>query len=155
MSLFSLSLKTWSFLPPIFLGTWLATQVLGTVYWKLCLTLHWSSWTHKWMHRLQLLLVAKHSVLHPTGPMHNSSEILPGNIHLNNLKLTADFIKALQDASLDDPTMELSSNGLECLHNPLHEQPILLVDLHTRLAIDLFLTSPSSVELLTLWTVSC
>ena len=97
--------------------------------------------------------------------MHNSSEILPGdiedlwdhdlaNIHLNNLKLTADFIKALQDASLDDSTMELSSNGLECLHNPLHEQPILLVDLHTRLAIDLFLTNPSSVELLTLWTVS-
>jgi hypothetical protein len=41
------------------------------------------------------------------------------NIHLKDLKLTTDFIKALQDASLDDPTMGLFTDELEVAHRDI------------------------------------
>ena len=87
-------------------------------------------------------------------PTHTPSGIPPGdvrdlwncdNICLNDLKLTVDFINALQCTSLDDPNTGLSSDALERLRNPLREQPSLSVDKDTRLAIDLFLGNPSEI----------
>ena len=87
-------------------------------------------------------------------PTHTPSGIPPGdvrdlwncdNICLNDLKLTVDFINALQCTSLDDPNTGLSSDALERLRNPLRERPGLSVDKDTRLAIDLFLGNPSEI----------
>jgi hypothetical protein len=50
---------------------------------------------------------------------------LHDRIHLETLKTSADFVQALQDATLDDPTLGMSDEALHRLHNPLHEPPIL------------------------------
>ena len=90
----------------------------------------------------------------PIDPSSNASDILSGDtedlwdrgsIRLGDLKLTADFIKALQEASLDDPNTGMSSDALERLRNPLHEQPSLLLNKDTRLALKLFLANPSEI----------
>ena len=76
----------------------------------------------------------------PIDPSSNASDILSGDtenlwdrgsICLGNLKLTADFIKTLREAFLDDPNTGMSSDALECLRNPLREQPSLLLNKDT------------------------
>ena len=64
-------------------------------------------------------------------------------IHLDNIKLTAEFVKRLQSASLDDPSLGMSCEALERLRNPLREQASLSIDDDTRLAIDMYLGNPS------------
>jgi hypothetical protein len=97
------------------------------------------------------------SALNTQGPIasaSNASGILPGDtedlwdrgsIRLHDLKITADFIKGLQEASLGDPRIGLSSDALERLRNPLHDQPALSLDEDTRLAINLYLGNPSAI----------
>ena len=90
-----------------------------------------------------------------TGPTLASSEIPSGdiedlwdrnNIHLNDLKLTVNFINALRDASLDNSSTGLSREALERLRNPPRERPSLLVDEDMRLAIDLFFGNSSEIS---------
>ncbi|KAI0299773.1 hypothetical protein BC826DRAFT_966777 [Russula brevipes] len=102
-----------------------------------------------------------HALAAPTPPLdvttsaHNPSHIPPGDIEdlwdqgtirLGDLKLAAQFIKALQVASLDDPTTGLSSDALARLRSPPHDRPSLSIDEDTRLAIDLFLENPSEAS---------
>jgi hypothetical protein len=54
-----------------------------------------------------------------------------------------DFVKLLQGSRLDDPSLGMSSDALECLRNPLRDQPSLSIDEDTRLAIDMYLGNPS------------
>jgi len=64
-------------------------------------------------------------------------------IHLDNLRIRADFVKALQQITLDDPMLGMSSDAIECLRNPPCECPSLSVDADTRMALKLFLNNPS------------
>ena len=66
-------------------------------------------------------------------------------IHLDNLKTAVDFVKALQDATLDDATLGMSDEALHRLRNPLREHPDIDIDKHTRLAIRLYLANPSDM----------
>lgn len=66
-----------------------------------------------------------------------------GTIHLNSLRLTAEFTKGLQNATLDNPALGHSSEAIERLRNPLHAPPNLVLDQYTRLALNLFLRNPS------------
>jgi hypothetical protein len=95
------------------------------------------------------------SPLNAIAPAHNPLHIPPGDIEdlwdqdtirLGDLKLAAQFIKALQLASLDDPTTGLSLDALARLRSPPHEQPSLSVDEDTRVAIELFLENPSETS---------
>ena len=52
-------------------------------------------------------------------------------------------MKALQGATLDDPSMGMSDEALHRLRNPPHDQSPVVVDKVTRLAIDLYLGNPS------------
>jgi len=90
----------------------------------------------------------------PTHLNPNASELPPGDIedlwlqdtiHLKDLKTTADFVKSLQGATLDDPNLGMSDEAIHCLHNPPHEQPPVVSNKYTRLAIDLFLINPSDI----------
>jgi len=54
-----------------------------------------------------------------------------------------DFIKALQDASLGDPSLGISPEAVGRLHNPPREQPGEALDPDMRLAIDLYLGNSS------------
>jgi len=77
-------------------------------------------------------------------PADNINNLWSGaGIHLDDLRTSAAFVRELQQATLGDPTQELSFEGLECLCNPLHGQPSVSVDEDTRLAIDLYLGTPS------------
>jgi len=64
-------------------------------------------------------------------------------IHLDDLRTSADFVKALQETTLDDPMLGMSSDAVERLRNPLREDPSLSVDTDTRMALKLFLNNPS------------
>ena len=64
-------------------------------------------------------------------------------IHLDDLRTSADFIKALQQITLDNPMLRMSSNAIKCLWNPPCEGPSLSVDADTRMALELFLNDPS------------
>ena len=66
----------------------------------------------------------------------------PESIHLTNLKRAVDFIKGLQNPTLDDPMLGMSIKAVECLCNPTHKQPCLALNDDTQLAIDLFLGNP-------------
>ena len=68
---------------------------------------------------------------------------LQETIHLEDINTAAEFIKMLQSASLDDPSLGMSSEALERLQNPLREQPSLCIDNDTQLAIDLYMGNPS------------
>ena len=90
---------------------------------------------------------------HSPGPTADSDGFLPGGdiedlwlqetIHLNNIKVTMEFVKRLQSASLDDPTLGMSCEALEQLRNPLCEQPSLFIDGDTQLVLDMYLANPS------------
>ena len=54
-----------------------------------------------------------------------------------------EFVKRLQSAGLDDPTLGMSCEALERLWNPLCEQPSLFIDGDTQLALDMYLANPS------------
>jgi len=64
-------------------------------------------------------------------------------IHLDELKMSAAFVRELQQATLGDPTQGMSCEGLERLRNPLRGQPSASVDEDARLAIDLYLGTTS------------
>jgi hypothetical protein len=68
---------------------------------------------------------------------------LQDHIHLADLKLTMDFVKSLQQATLNDPSLGLSEEALEHLHNPLHRQPCDALNDDTHMAINLYLGNPS------------
>ena len=82
----------------------------------------------------------------------SSPELSPGNvedlwlqdtIHLDDIKLCADFVKHLQCATLSDSSLGLSAEAIECLCNPLCVQSPLSIDTDLQLAIDLYLVNPS------------
>jgi len=84
----------------------------------------------------------------------SSSCLPPGNIedlwlqdtiHLRELKTTAEFVKVLQSATLDNPSMGMSDEALHHLWNPPHDQSPVVVDKVTQLAIDLYLGNPLEV----------
>ena len=86
------------------------------------------------------------------SPTPNASETRSGNIedlwlqqpiYLDELKTSASFIRALQDITLDDPMLSLSDEVLERLRNPLRDNPSLSIDDDTRLAIRMFMDTPS------------
>ena len=54
-----------------------------------------------------------------------------GTIHLNSLRLTAEFTKGLQNATLDNPALGHSSEAIKRLRNPLHAPPNLVLDQYT------------------------
>ena len=68
---------------------------------------------------------------------------LQDTIHCDNLRTAVEFVKGLQGATLDDPSLGMSDGALHRLQNPPHEQSPRVVDKVTRLAIDLFLGNPS------------
>jgi len=66
-----------------------------------------------------------------------------GTIHLESLKMTAEFIKDIRNAMLDDLSLGLSDEAIHRLRHPSHEQPGCSIDDDLRAAIKLFLTNPS------------
>jgi len=54
----------------------------------------------------------------------------------------AEFVKVLQGATLDNPSLGMSDDTLHRLWNPLREQSPGLIDKCTQLAIDLYLGNP-------------
>ena len=66
---------------------------------------------------------------------------LQDTIHLSDLKLVAEFMKALQGATLDDPSLGMSDKALHRLQNPL--QSPVVIDEVTRLVIDIYMGTPS------------
>jgi Transposase family tnp2 len=64
-------------------------------------------------------------------------------IHLDNLKLCADFVGRLQAATLSDPSAGLSEEAVALLRNPPHGLPSAPLDASRRLAIELYLINPS------------
>jgi hypothetical protein len=64
---------------------------------------------------------------------------LQDDIRLDDLKLTMDFVKCLQQATLDDPDLGLSDEVLDPLRNPLHTAPSDAVDEIALMAIDLYM----------------
>jgi hypothetical protein len=80
-----------------------------------------------------------------------SAGLSPGNvedlwlqeaIHLDDLKLCADFVKCLQAATLSDPSVSLSEEAVACLHNPSCGQSSPL-DADLQLALKLYLLNLS------------
>ena len=68
---------------------------------------------------------------------------LQDTIHLRELKMTTEFVKVLQGATLDNPSMGMSDEALHHLWNPPHDQSSVVIDKVTQLAIDLYLGNPS------------
>ena len=68
---------------------------------------------------------------------------LQDHIHLDDLKRTADFVKGLQQATLDDLSSGLSDEAIKRLHNPLHGQPCEAIDDDAHMTIELYLGNPS------------
>ena len=64
-----------------------------------------------------------------------------------------EFVKKLQSARLDDPTLGMSCEALEWLRNPLCEQPLLFIDGNTWLALDMYLANPSEATYDMNWKV--
>jgi hypothetical protein len=67
---------------------------------------------------------------------------LQDHIHLDNLRLTVDFVKSLQQVTLGDPALGLSDDALECLCNPPHTPPCDAVNKIALMAIDLYMRNP-------------
>ena len=87
----------------------------------------------------------------PTNLNPDASELPPGDIedlwlqdtiHLGDLKTAAEFVTALQCATLDDPTLGMSDEALHRLRNLLHNQPAVVSDKYTCLAINEYLVNP-------------
>jgi hypothetical protein len=68
---------------------------------------------------------------------------LQDTIHLNGIKTATEFVRRLQEASLDDPSLGMSCEALERLRSPLREQSLLAIDDDTCLAINMYLGNPS------------
>lgn len=66
-----------------------------------------------------------------------------GTIHLGSLKVTADFIKEIRNATLDDLSLGLSEEAIHRLRHPIHDQPGHSIDDDMCTAIKLFLGNPS------------
>ena len=93
-----------------------------------------------------------HLLEDPRTQPSSSSELSPGDvedlwlqdaIHLDNIKLCADFVKDLKRATLSDPSLGLSAEAVERLRNPLHAESPLSINTDLRLAIDMYLVNPS------------
>jgi len=81
----------------------------------------------------------------------NSFDMPPGDvedlwlwdtIHCDDLRTAVEFMKGLQGATLEDPSLGMSDGALHRLWNPPHKQSPRVVDKVTQLAIDLFLGNP-------------
>ena len=68
---------------------------------------------------------------------------LQDTIYLDDIKTTAEFVRCLRGATLDDLSLGMSPEALERLRNPIREQQSLSIDEDTRLAIDMYLGNPS------------
>jgi hypothetical protein len=68
---------------------------------------------------------------------------LQDTIRLDDIRLAAEFVRMLQDTSLDDPSLGMSCKALERLRNPPRKQPSHSINKDTRLAIDMYLGNPS------------
>jgi Transposase family tnp2 len=88
----------------------------------------------------------------PGHAMCNFSEIPPSDlkdlwledtIHLDDLKLSANFVTALGGATLSDHSSGLSSEALERLRNPLCRDARLSLNKESRLAIDMYVANLS------------
>jgi len=64
-------------------------------------------------------------------------------IQLDDLKLSVEFIKGLRESDLSNPTLGLPVEAVDCLHSPSCAPPGLGINEDTRLAICLYLESPS------------
>jgi len=60
-------------------------------------------------------------------------------IHLESLKVSADFIKSLRNATLDNPSIGLSEEAIYRLRNPNQSQPQRSIDNDMHMAIKLYL----------------
>jgi hypothetical protein len=77
-------------------------------------------------------------------PPGNAEDLwLQDTIHLDGIKTATEFVRRLQKASLDDPSLGMSCEALERLRSPLREQSSLAIDDDTCLAIDMYLGNPS------------
>ena len=95
---------------------------------------------------------ADHTLGDPADLDPGPSDIPPGDvedlwlrdtIHLSDLKIAAEFVKGLQGATLDDPSMGMSKKALHRLQNPPRDQSPVAIDEVTRLAIDLYMGTTS------------
>ena len=68
---------------------------------------------------------------------------LQDTIHLDDIRTATEFVRRLQEASLDDPSLGMSCEALERLRNPLREQPLLSINDDTCLALEMYLGNPS------------
>ena len=64
-------------------------------------------------------------------------------IRLKSLKMTADFIKHIRNAKLDDLSLGLSDEAIDRLQHPNHKQPRCSINDDLCTAIKLFLGNPS------------
>jgi hypothetical protein len=88
---------------------------------------------------------------HDTALPGQSAGLSPGDIedlwlevvHLDDLRLCAEFVKALQAATLSDPSVGLSEEAVARLCNPLHGLSSPPLDVDQQLALDLYLLNPS------------
>ncbi|EGN96643.1 hypothetical protein SERLA73DRAFT_184743, partial [Serpula lacrymans var. lacrymans S7.3] len=64
---------------------------------------------------------------------------------MEDLQLAIDFANVLKDAQLDDQTMPIHPETLQCLRNP-PEYPCVLDDPHERFSLDLLLATTSALE---------
>ena len=74
---------------------------------------------------------------------------LQDTIYLGDLIIAAEFIKGLQGATLDNPSLGMSDEALQHLWNPPYEQSPRVVDKVTWLAIDLYVGTPSEATYVT------
>jgi hypothetical protein len=68
---------------------------------------------------------------------------LKDRIHLEDLRLTTDFVKNLQQATLSDLGLGLSDEALERFRNPPHTPPRDAVDKIALMAVELYMINPS------------
>ena len=64
-------------------------------------------------------------------------------IYLSDLKTAMKFVKGLQGATLDDPSMGMSKKALHHLWNPPCDQSSIAINEVTHLAIDLYMGTTS------------
>jgi hypothetical protein len=89
---------------------------------------------------------------HDTALPGQSAGLSPGDIkdlwlkeviHLDNLRLCAKFVKALQAATLSDPSVCLSEEAVAQLRDPLRGLSSPPLDVDQQLALNLYLLNPS------------
>ena len=97
-------------------------------------------------------MLAAHSSAETPVPNPFNTGIQPGDledlweehtIQLESLKVTADFIKDIRNATLDDLSLGLSHEAIHRLQHSIHEQLGCSIDDDLRTAIKLFLGNPS------------